>query len=665
MGITRITLFLALGAALSAAKPAPDPLEKPKPKAEAGATVTVTAEATSVEIAKTPNAVVVVDRMELDRLAPRSAAELIESLLPGQLLSYGGVGTGASFFPAGARSQDVVITLDGLRVQDPMGLGVDLSGLDLVGIDRVEIQRGGVSARQGANAMGGVVALYSGNPAPAGVSGSASLAAGTQGILRGSLAPAYGWGSGWVRLGVASSREDQVIETEAPYRVVGTALNLGQSIGESTLVTAHYRNTYAGVPTPFASSSYAITPRAPGAFNPRRENHSRLELFGATVRSQFTDTLLGELNAGGWEQQRLTPDWMTGLPTQAYNSRGNQATGTLSWSPSVIGGMSGTADFSREWGTSPGNITRNVGEGRHLALALDAFLEPLRDLRFTLAVRTQKDRLQVHPEGMASGERNSSAVVGKLGLNWTLGAGFRLYGSHGNSSAHPTLFQVMYNLNNLGQDLKNEKGKTTQAGASWKSGPWSARLDLSRTQYDSLVAFDPTLGVPSPWGGMSGAYINGQNIRVQSMELGLGYRLQGWGIEGFYRNQEARDLSVPEVQQLMTSTVVRRPFQTVGASAYAVFGALRIDGRWSWFGSRYEYGLPFAYKAHFNDASLAASYPFTKQFSLSLRGEHLFQSAITREEWLDRSRDFENDAAMIYGYPAQPRTVTLEARYRF
>jgi outer membrane cobalamin receptor len=207
-------------------------------------------------------------------------------------------------------------------------------------------------------------------------------------------------------------------------------------------------------------------------------------------------------------------------------------------------------------------------------------------------VRRQEDQLEVQPSGSAAATaRDSSATTYKLGANLQLPAGFRLYASGGTSYAYPGLYQLLFNKANQGPDLENEKSYTLQAGLTWEHEAWKARLELSRTSFQHMIYYDPTLGVLS-WGYMTGAYQNGSHVRIQSAELGLGYETAAWGLDGFYRNQEARDLTQPEDKQLSAQSVIRRPFQSLGLKGYWVLGDLRFDGRWAWFGSRYEYGHP-------------------------------------------------------------------------
>ena len=89
--------------------------------------------------------------------------------------------------------------LDGLRISDASGLGVDLNQMDVSSVERLEVISGPASSLYGSDAHGGVMALYSPGSAPEGFSGSLAGTFGTRGRGAGSFAPAYGWKGGWVR----------------------------------------------------------------------------------------------------------------------------------------------------------------------------------------------------------------------------------------------------------------------------------------------------------------------------------------------------------------------------------------------------------------------------------------------------------------------------------
>jgi vitamin B12 transporter len=653
-------------------------MEAPRPQAEASATVTVTAEAAPVELVQTPNPVIVIDKAAIERRGAATLGELLQDVLPGEVFASGGVGTSASISLGGTRPQDTVVTLDGLRLMDASGLGgVNPNIIQLAGIDRIEIQQGPASTRFGSDATGGAVALYSAAGAPAGFSGEARAAAGNEGIRKGSLAAAYGWDQGWIRVAGTAMREDQVLDPANPYRSTGTFVGLGQQAGENTLFTLNYFNSYAGVPIPIAYSDNGTGSRSlnPGQFDPNRQDFNRSQILSGTVRTQFSPVLTGELTVGQVLQTRLEPDLGSGAAPVPYSSSRNQMVGHVTWQPSDSASVTLGLDGSEESAKSPdpNDFTEQAmlsATARHLAVLAEGQKELFPGFRAVLSLRSEWDR-QSLPAGAGDRTDNSNAqTTGKLGANWTLPAGFRVYANAGTGFSNPLLFNSVWNAQFDGARLNNEKSRTAQAGIGYAKGPWKASLEFSRTLFSDLVYYNYAGGrfIPA-WGMLSGIYQNANSLRAQSAELKAGYETATWGAGGFYRNQEARDLQAPAGQAFYSiSAVLRKPFQTLGANAFRVLGDFRLEGRWSWTGPRYDYFATTpnaAFKEHYNDLSLSVAWALRQDLSLTLRGDNLMQPNTTQAQWLARARDFQNDASQIFGYPAQPPTVTAEVRYRF
>lgn len=668
MGKSRITLLLAMGAALAAF--GAETAEAPKPKSDTSDTVTVTAEAEPVELVKTPNPVLVVGKQAIESSGAPTLSGLLQDILPGQVLSTGGVGASSSIYLGGSRPQDTIVTLDGMRLNDASGLGgVSIGLLGLTGIDRVELQKGPSSTRFGSDALGGAIALYSAGSAPEGFSGDLVGKVGTRNTRGAQLGTAYGWNSGWLRTIVGAQRTEPATEAANDFRATNTFVGFGQQLGSETLLTLSYLNAYAGTPIPIVFASYGTTPRPDYTYNEKREAASRTQLMSGSLKTSFTATLRGELTFGQVDQERLEP-LPDGKPGRRYSSRRNQVTGAMTWdlapgSYLQLGGE-GYEEFAWAPDALNGEI-RNNAQARHVALLVEGGFEPIRDvLRVVASVRGQRDRQTISPLEAPTRETRITQTTGKVGLNWTITKEWRAYTSAGTGFSNPLLSNTLWNAHYDGENLGNEKSKYVQVGVGYQSGPWSGDLELWRTLYDSVVYYDPDGGVWIPdWFMNSGVYRNGSGIRIQGAELSGGYATDTWGLKGFYRNQDARDTSVPDSERYKTNAVLRRPFQSFGFSGYRVLGPVRLEGRWSWFGSRYEYGLPSAFKAHYNDVSVAATWTVSEALSLALRGDNLLQREVSKEDYLARTHDFDNDTSQVYGYPAQPATWTLEARYRF
>jgi len=82
----------------------------------------------------------------------------ILSFSPGVFVrDFGGLGQLKTISIRGSSNDQVVILLDGVRLSNPLGGGVDLSTIPIDFIEKFEVVRGGASALAGSDALGGVV----------------------------------------------------------------------------------------------------------------------------------------------------------------------------------------------------------------------------------------------------------------------------------------------------------------------------------------------------------------------------------------------------------------------------------------------------------------------------------------------------------------------------
>jgi outer membrane cobalamin receptor len=633
-------------------------VDAPRPEAEASATVTVTAEALPVEIARTPNPVMVIDEATLKTAGSSNLADLLVNQVPGTVSAYGGVGTPATIALGSGRPQDTVITLDGLRMNDATNFsGAYANLMNMNGIARVEVQQGPASTRFGSDAMGGAVALYSSGSPRAGFSGEALGAVGNEGIVRGD--------TGWVRFALSGQREDEVLDPPNQYRSTGTFLGLGRQAGDNTLVTMNYYNNYAAMPTP---NSFAGVGSPYNTWIAQQQTYNRTQDLDATVRTQFSPTLSGELTLGQVLQDSLLPGMGYGVVSYTpYGSRQNQMVGHVTWQPSAKASFVVGVDASEAHAAVPNQVTYvgNVyGNATHMAALVEGQGEIVPNLRVVGSVRTERDHDDLPNASSGRSATNVTETTAKVGVNWTLPGGFRAYANAGTGFSSAPLFDSIYNFQNGGQALSNEKSHAAQAGLTFGSGPWKAGLVLSRTLFSSLIYFDSSMTSSTNFYGL---YANGNQIRIQSAELKGGYETTRWGVTGFYRNQETRDLEAIPGDQLISPSAGTAPFQTLGLRGFRVMGDVRVDVRWSWIGPRYQYGSPtlYPFDQHYNDLGFSAAWAVRKDLTLTLRGDNLMQPKTSLAQWQSGTRLFQNDASVTLGYPAQPPTVNLEVRYRF
>jgi vitamin B12 transporter len=118
-------------------------------------------------------------RQDIERLQVRSVPELL-SRVPGvSIVQNGGRGSLTSVFMRGANSNQTLVLVDGVRLNAAASGLARLEFLSPEQIERVEVVRGPRSALYGADAIGGVIQIFT-RRGEAGLQPRVRLAAGTQ-----------------------------------------------------------------------------------------------------------------------------------------------------------------------------------------------------------------------------------------------------------------------------------------------------------------------------------------------------------------------------------------------------------------------------------------------------------------------------------------------------
>jgi outer membrane cobalamin receptor len=119
--------------------------------------VVVTATRVEERTLDVPQHVDVITSEEIERSAARDVAELLERRSGVSVDDYGPQGAVQNVTIRGSTSSQVIVLLDGVRLNNAQSGGVDLSVVPLDSVERIEVARGGTSAVYGADAIGGVV----------------------------------------------------------------------------------------------------------------------------------------------------------------------------------------------------------------------------------------------------------------------------------------------------------------------------------------------------------------------------------------------------------------------------------------------------------------------------------------------------------------------------
>lgn len=151
-------------------------------------------------------AISVFTRQDIERLNPSSVGELL-SRVPGvQVIRNGGRGANTSLFIRGTSNAQSLVLIDGVRIGSASSGGAALQYLSVEQIERIEVLRGSRSAMYGADALGGVVQIFTRRGEGEGLHPYLRLAGGSEGTWERSLG--LSGGDGRTRYNLTGSLEE-------------------------------------------------------------------------------------------------------------------------------------------------------------------------------------------------------------------------------------------------------------------------------------------------------------------------------------------------------------------------------------------------------------------------------------------------------------------------
>jgi vitamin B12 transporter len=455
--------------------------------------ITVVGSGRSERLNKTGQSISIIVASEIRQVQGPDLTRVLERL-PGVTLARSGpLGSQTSLFVRGAGSEQVVVMIDGVRMQDaaaPSG-GFDFGTLLSGGIGKIELLRGSNSVPWGSDAIGGVLAVTSADfsGAAAGLEYGANETASADVMLgkqdSGYSVSAYG---GYVTSdGISAFAPGAEPDAFRQWRVgMRGRLDLSSDL-QATLATRYADSWIDFDGYPFPSYAFADTPE----FQTTRQGSGRvgLEYYGDGFN------LHGGVALSDTRRAYFDP---------TYGTAPGFETAGRSWRADLAGMVSLTDEFSLDFGADsewtrfsttfdPRNTARQSGGYGLLRMDRD-------NLKLTAGARlTDHDRF-------GSQWTLGSNASFEFGPNWRIKASFgegfkaptlsQLYGFGGNTALQPETSTAL--------DLGVEFG---DRGNTW-DGLSHVAVTLFRRDSTSLIDY------VSPTG-----YFNLGRTRAQGFEL--------------------------------------------------------------------------------------------------------------------------------------------------
>ncbi|ALN82463.1 TonB-dependent vitamin B12 receptor [Lysobacter antibioticus] len=555
--------------------------------------VVVTANRTAVSVNDTLTPVDVLDRETIQRSQARDLNDLLRGRAGITISNQGGAGKLTTLFLRGSESDHVLVLVDGIRVGSPTSGLAALQDLPLALIDRIEIVRGPRSSLYGADAIGGVIQVFTRREkqgfAPrvhvgGGSNDSLEFGTGFGGRSeRGWFGADYSFrkteginacrGAGFpVFAGCFTDEPDRDgYENHALSLRGGLEFNEQWSI-EGQALRAEGENDYDGS---FVNRSETVQQVIGGKLQWRPSETIHLQLLaGRNVDS--SDNFLGEVPMGFFKTDR---DSAT-LQGDFTLAEGHVLTAGFDWLRDRVD--SDTVYDESERDNKAGFVQY---QGRFGAQSFEASLR-----------RDDNEQFGGHTTGGAA-----------WGLNFA--ERWRVTVGYGTAFKAPTFNELYYPF--FGNaTLRPEESKTWELGLAYRGERFNARIDGFDTRADDLITYDSSINLPN----------NIDRARMRGAEIGIDTTFAQWTL--------AASASVLDTENRVGfyqgNDLPRRAKHSARIDLDRSFGKFRFGATAVGSGSRYDDVANSTRLGGYGTLDLRAEYAITPALSLQARVANVF-----------------------------------------
>ncbi len=539
---------------------------------------------------------VVITAEEIARSGQNSLVDLLQKQRGIEIARNGGPGTSASVFMRGANNNQTVVLIDGVRTGSSTSGGATWSAIPLSQVERIEIVYGPLSTLYGADAMGGVVQIFTkkgeGTPRVTASAGFGSYATRT---LEAGVSGASG---GEHRFSYAISLAQE------------------KSDGFSATKPGHssYNPDKDGYRKDSASGQFSLE-LAKGHELGFTFLHSRHE-------SQFDDGPsydsrgIGKLGSYAlYSKNQILPNWSSRVQLSQATDK---ADSLGSFGPSTFNTTQNNLSWQNDLSLGTDLLQLVVERREEKTESSVANVVGKRTTNSVSAAYLLKRGTHLANLGIRN-DRNSaygSTTTGSLGYGYRITPTLRANASAGTSFRAPTFNELYYPQFGLASN-QPEKGRNAEIGLYYEDG----KSQLSAVYYrnritDLLVNTKPCPGQSTAAYPFGCAY-NVNRALLSGLTLGANTKLGAFTLRGSLDLQNPRD-------ETANKDLARRAREHGSLALEYQAGAITAGAESEFSGKRFDTAANTATMGGYGLLNLYASYDLSKDWSLFGRWNNVF-----------------------------------------
>ena len=427
--------------------------------------------------------------------------------VPGVTINQNGAfGGAASIRIRGAASEQTLVLIDGVPVNDPTspGGGFDFARLDTDNIERIEVLKGPQSTLWGTDAIGGVVSIIT-KRAEQGLGGAAFAEYGSFDTFRGGASLEHGSERGDLRLavvrstsnGISKADEDNGNTEEDEYDALTLSAKGGLNLGGDFRLSADVLWTDASL----EFDSFIFGAQGDVADGDEESETEELSLNGSLTGSLFDGRLENLLLIGYSDISR--ENFTNNVP--GFSSEGER----------LIYRYQGTVNVNEQHTLAFG-AEREETSANGQDTSINGFFglyefKPIDELTITGGVRIDDH------------QRFGNETTGRVAAAYNPSEQITLRASWGQGFKAPTIFQTTFFCCGAvapNADLEAETSQAFDVGMDWRSPDGRAQAGVTYFNQDIENQIDFSFAV--------GGYENIAVVESQGVEVYASYALTQW-----------------------------------------------------------------------------------------------------------------------------------------
>ena len=465
--------------------------------------ITITGTRTAQPLRETLPSTTVIEREDIERSQAKSVAEVLRGFTGVDVTRQGGQGKLTRFFVRGTEPNHVLVLIDGVRHRSATDGAAAFQHLPASQIERIEFVRGPRSSLYGADAIGGVIQIFT-REGGEGFQADASAGYGSYDSREATIGLSGGQGGTRYALSAAHYKTEGFDATtpdsfvaepdDDGYENHSGRLNLSHTFGNGLELEAHVL---------------------------RAEGRSEFDGGGSEPSDRTTQQIAG-LNAG----YEISRHWLTQL--RLSESR-DEFESKDPFFPSVFDTRRRTVEWQNDV---------RLPAGQLLTLGVDYYEDNIdSSAAFTT---TEAGNLGLYGQYQArygsheivAGLRREEPEIfggettGNLAWGYALAPGLRFSASYGTGFAAPTFNDLFFPEDAFfvaNPDLEPETSQSIEIGLKGMYPRWGWSLHAFYTEIDDLIVFDP-----NPPGLNKGTVNNLNEAEITGIEAELNAGLADW-----------------------------------------------------------------------------------------------------------------------------------------